>query len=963
MTRRLGWALGLFLCVLPGQGCGSAESPRTSAESPSLQRAAAEEALQDAVRLRSQWTESAGRQAIVEATRAAGIYDSLGDQEAQIRAQQLLADLHYRLVEHQQALQELEAASRLSRTRGLAKLQAEVEAFRGLLLAESGGSHSQQEAFDSCREAKQVSQSADYPEGEAAANRCLGEIEYWFGGREKAIAYYLQSLEIWRRLPPQNGRAETLLHLGQVYSDMRRIEEAERAFREALGIWEGDEDPRGRVLAQVGLGQLAARTGEHQKALELLTKALQPIESSGDHLWQTAVSNLLGGVYIELGEPATALKYFQQALAGFEAIGLPKPLAETHWEVGRAYQALGDDEKALQHYQSTLKIIEATGDPRVLAYTHQRIASLLEGLGRLEESEESYRRALAAQPAGEDPGGRAETLNGLGRVRRAKGDLPEAQRLHQEALLLSRKADDGFAESPSLYYLALVEKERRNFESALSQAESAIQRAESLRFNVDDLRLRASYFATVQAYYRLAIDMTMQLDAQHAERGWAAKALHFSERARARSLLESLVEKEIDSGNRPPVQPLSLAEIQRELDDRTALLEYSLGSEKSYLWVITRNQMAASEIPAEPEIGTAVRNLYDALTARDRTTSGREIQEADRLSEEILSRLGEALFPSAAAQIAGKRLVIVPDGVLYYLPFAALLRSGQAGAEAAGGAEARPLVLDHDLVTLPSASALSILRERGKRSRQAGRSIAILADPVFEADDPRLGQPAERAAQESGKPSDLLRALRDFRPDQRVPRLISSGYEAETIRGLAPAGKCLLASGFEANRSLVASGRLKNFSIIHFATHGFLNAENPELSGLILSLVDEKGQPRDGFLRLNDVYSLDLPVDLVVLSACQTGLGREVRGEGLIGLVRAFQYAGAQNVIASLWKVDDAATELLMREFYAALFEELLAPDAALRKAQTAMWKSKRWKAPFFWAAFVLQGDLRAPGA
>ncbi|HEY9422869.1 MAG TPA: CHAT domain-containing protein, partial [Thermoanaerobaculia bacterium] len=150
---------------------------------------------------------------------------------------------------------------------------------------------------------------------------------------------------------------------------------------------------------------------------------------------------------------------------------------------------------------------------------------------------------------------------------------------------------------------------------------------------------------------------------------------------------------------------------------------------------------------------------------------------------------------------------------------------------------------------------------------------------------------------------------------------------------------------------------LGGFRIVHFATHGVIDAERPALSGLALSMVDEKGNSREGFLHLHDIYNLRLDADLVVLSGCRTALGREVRGEGLIGLARGFQYAGARRVLASLWRVEDRATAALMERFYRALWIEKLAPAAALRTAQLHVRQQRRWRDPYFWAGFVLAGD------
>jgi CHAT domain-containing protein len=189
-----------------------------------------------------------------------------------------------------------------------------------------------------------------------------------------------------------------------------------------------------------------------------------------------------------------------------------------------------------------------------------------------------------------------------------------------------------------------------------------------------------------------------------------------------------------------------------------------------------------------------------------------------------------------------------------------------------------------------------------------------------------------------------------------IPRLYASQFEANSILGLTTGGGGLMAVGFEASRSLAMSSVLSRYRIIHFAAHGVLNEEHPELSGIVLSMVDRFGHPQDGILRLHDIYNLDLPVDLVVLSACNTAQGKEIKGEGLIGLTRGFMYAGAAGVVASLWKVDDEATAELMTGFYRGLLQEKLSAPAALRQAQLAMASQPRWRSPYFWAGFVIQG-------
>jgi CHAT domain-containing protein len=297
------------------------------------------------------------------------------------------------------------------------------------------------------------------------------------------------------------------------------------------------------------------------------------------------------------------------------------------------------------------------------------------------------------------------------------------------------------------------------------------------------------------------------------------------------------------------------------------------------------------------------------------------------------------------------RLAIVAAGALEYLPFAAL--PVQSVEHPAG----IPLAARHEIVILPSASVLAVLRQQTEGRRPAPRTIAIVADPVFEAGDPRVKSVVVQPASVSRDGSSSNMTDADAR--EGFTRLPFSREEASAIASLAPGKNVLEAVDFEASRSNVLSGTLADYRIVHFATHGVLDNERPSLSGLVLSLVDRSGGRQDGYLRLSDIYNMRLDADLVVLSACQTALGKEVRGEGLIGLTRAFMYAGAPRVVASLWQVNDLATAELMKHFYAGMLQRGLRPAAALRAAQLRMAEDRRWSSPYFWAGFVLEGDWR----
>src|SRR5262249_29455127 len=231
--------------------------------------------------------------------------------------------------------------------------------------------------------------------------------------------------------------------------------------------------------------------------------------------------------------------------------------------------------------------------------------------------------------------------------------------------------------------------------------------------------------------------------------------------------------------------------------------------------------------------------------------------------------------------------------------------------------------------------------------------LAVFADPVFDAAGAKPSPEVSRLLEHVGEVSG------DSAVMWKIPRLPYTAQEADRILAVAGGSTNWKATGFQASRAAAISGRLSDYRYIHFATHGLLDTERPNLSALVLSQVDAKGQPQDGFLRVGVIYNTRLSADLVVLSACQTGLGKEVRGEGLMGLTRAFFYAGAPRVVVSLWNVNDRATAELMAAFYRGMLREGKRPAEALREAQAEMRRDKRWASPYYWAAFVQHGEWR----
>jgi CHAT domain-containing protein len=455
------------------------------------------------------------------------------------------------------------------------------------------------------------------------------------------------------------------------------------------------------------------------------------------------------------------------------------------------------------------------------------------------------------------------------------------------------------------------------------------------------------------------------LNGKHTDTDAAAKAKELGAIATELEQVQSKI-RETSPQYAALIQPSlsNLHEVQNKLlDEDTVLLEYALGARKSFLFVVTRLSIDTFELPARSEIEPAVRRVYELLTARSRKATGEtmalratRLRQADEAYLAAARNATRMLLGPAISRIQNKRLLLVSEGLLNYLPFAALPDPASSDP-----AKPTPLIVNHEIVIGPSTSVIAVLRQQTADRPRARKALAILADPVFSADDARIARPKNQAAvQGEIRPpeKEANRSASGPLPKEYV-RLRFSRNEAEEIARLAPAESTLKALDFDASREMALRPDLGQYQIVHFATHSLLNNEQPELSGVVLSLVDRAGRPQNGFLRLYDIYNLRLESDLVVLSACETALGEEIKSEGLIGLTRGFLYAGAPRVVATLWEIDDRTTAEVMRRFYQAMLGRGERPAAALRSAQVAMWKTNGWESPYYWAAFTIQGEWR----
>ena len=591
----------------------------------------------------------------------------------------------------------------------------------------------------------------------------------------------------------------------------------------------------------------------------------------------------------------------------------------------------------------------------------------------------------------------------LGRMDLEDGRLDQAVQRFETMAEIARRRQTPLCEAEARAGLSDVAARRGNLALADLEANRVVELTEAFRQAAANLESRSLGFGALAPAYERAIEIKMrQADGGDAEA--AARALTLNEMALARGLLDKVVESRLDAHPRVPQElaaerqqvrerwrarlaelevamrlrpsapqttalveesrtlaiqvrdleatidaadprratflrprPQGLESVQRLLDDDTVLLEYTLGDARSFLWVVSPHEIRVFPLAPRAEIETLAGRVHDELARSRESATTKSLAPAAIDDERRLSRL---VVQPAAALLTGKRLVLVLPGALSLVPFAVL-----------ADADGSPLIARHELVEIPSATTLAAMRALVTGRSRAAKTAAVFADPIFDSEDPRVhGMPS------SQKPAGTSSAPRVG--GLSMTRLPFSRGEAQEIASLAPQSVSVFL-GFDATRERAVDGALSDYRFVHFATHGVLNLSVPSLSSVVLSLVDRAGRPRDGFVMLPDIYEMSLNADVVVLSGCQTALGKQVRGEGPIGLARAFMYAGVPRVVASLWQVDDLATAELMRRFYRSMLVDGLTPAAALRSAQRQLAATRRWKSPYFWAPLVLQGDWR----
>ena len=859
----------------------------------------------------------------------------------------------------------------------------------------------------------EVSASADNPDVKQRAKQLLA-LSNDQNATSHALAIHTaqEALALFQSINDQEGIGATNLTLGRYYSALNKMNEATQSSELALQIWRQREDKGNQVRALIQLGFIEARKGEWVNGFSYLMQA-QNLDDQNNMAAMARIASGMGYVFNESGLPAYGLMQYQRAKEYFRQDKDTRGYNRMVMMVGYTYFLLENYPAAVSNLQEALERFKSSGDEDAEGDSiecEERIGQVYLATGQYDLALKSLLPSPAYWERKGHLGDAAQVKAFIGEVYQRLGKIELARTNYQAALNNLRGEDDSVKRAAVAFALGRLELNQGNYAAAENYLKESIKTTEGLRSDLSSRVLATAFSASVHDRYETYIECLMQKHKQQPARGLELQAFQASELARARSLAAMLRDRQtrivtgidrrlaerektlrqaihakaeetisllatdykkedldksekaltaLREEHRKLTQQLqkqnphydqikettnySVQQIQELIveDNQTMLLEYFLGEHASYVWAITRNDARVYELPKADVITGAVKVVYDLLARKPNDETEKRLSKAS-------GDLAKMILTPLANQPNVKRMIVVADGALNYIPFQLL--PALAGDQT-------PLVANYEIVNAPSASVLGQLRQENQQRPANTKILAAFGDPVFRSNYAQF----KNSSSSEVVASTAERGL-EVDPDsldpEKIQSLVYSKDELNYLNDIAGVGAFIF-RGFEASRAVLEKTDFSKFAILHFATHGLLDPKNPKKLGFYLSMVNEAGQDQEGFITMQDVYNLHVPVSLVVLSACRTGLGEDVRGEGLIGLTRGFMHAGASSVVASLWKVDDEATAELMKYFYTNMLKKGMPPAEALRAAQNTLRQNPQWRSPHYWAGFTLQGEFK----
>lgn len=845
-----------------------------------------------------------------------------------------------------------------------------------------------------------------------------GATQEVFTNQQELFAIYEEALRLWEAYHQRQRQIQLLMFIGRIYDFNAQLNRSVEYYKQSLTLYVKPDTPKSSELqASIlnNLGTAQHRLEEDDDAIESLKAAIAALHDQGLEGREAVINNNLGQTYLDLGRLDEAEARFRQAQdirrsPGFDREG---------WATTRQNQAILEVarknlDKAESYAREALQLREKT--PREFEAQHL-LAYVMNLQGNAKEALSLYDHVLTFLER--RPAEKAITLMNVGRIYEDQGQSDKALALYQQAVKLLPAIDSPAVEWQVLFALGRSERDHNLFEAATEHLDKAYELTLKQGRRRINLNLRSSYLANTHGVVETFVDALMHLADKRNDLSLSRKALEISEQGRSRTLIEMLKEAKVgiyrdvdpklleeakdlekqlkaadyqlqtrkfnqaDPALREAAQtrvnlltqqlesvdtkirlaakrfadlltpePFTFTQLAKTLDKNTVALEFMLGDKQSYAWLISSSGIIdAKPMPPRSEIEDLANEFHQL------------IRDENPKFADTGNRLRRALLDPFHDKFRNKNLLIIPDGALYYVPFAALPITNKKNTKMHFLVEEQPITI------LSSLSTLVTQRENLDSRPGAERALMVFADPVYDFNDPPhrcentpRNQTSEKRNQSIPQNGNVSRG--GSADVLKLPRIPQTQREMWTLLGLPFRGQKDRACGFDANIRNAEPTALAPYRYLHFAVHSEINSEQPERSGLVLSVFDENGKEvPEGVFRLRDIYRLNLQSDLVVLSACETIRGKEIRGEGIVGLTRGFMAAGARRVVTSLWRVSDRPeTVQLMKLFYQGLLNSRhrKSPSVALQEAQNRMLLRNPGLHPRYWAAFTIEGEYRA---
>ncbi len=803
------------------------------------------------------------------------------------------------------------------------------------------------EGVEQIKQSQKLWHSTNNKRGIVLAFSRLGFIYLLTDEKQKAIDNYFQAKSMFPDDVDYREHAIMFSGIGTFNSQYGQLDLAENYFRLAVETHKKAKYENGQTAALHNLAQTLYLKGEITESKNLFQKALELSKKIDNKLFVAMITEDFGVIDFHEGKYDEAIKKLTYADKVIKQQSLE--LSRIENSIGKVYEKKEDYETARKFYTSALEVSRRTFDAVETSENLYDLAQLSKRDGKIEQAlDESAESLQITESLYKDVGNQNLRKSYL-------ANSYDRYELHIDLLL---KLHQQFPE--------------KGFEKkALQTSEKARSRLmlENLLFADRDLTLDADP-QTVAEENELAnlISKTKEkLTELLSDPNQSGELLEIKQLEDELGIQENQLEiVRADLRRNSPMyssiknySEFDIGEFQDEvLDENTILLEFFFGKEQSYLWLISNKDIEVFLLPNAETLNEKIDNLLKLLALDQNKTDDNieEYQKNRRQTEAKYWReskeFSTTIFEQIIDKMEGKRLLIVPDGKLRYFPVSALPHPYRSGNT--------PLLITNEITYQPSGSLLSLIKKRKSNDDLHKRSFFVVSDPVYSLNDVRL--PSKKnyySTSDSTENSNLKSDLVQNESLNVLERLDASDEESATIFGLFNRDNSEVLSGFSANRQNFLNRQLSEFKVLHFATHGVFNEKFPDLSGIVLSQYDERSEKQNGLVWLQDIYRLKLTADLVVLSACDTAIGEDIKGEGLQSLTNGFLQIGAKSVISSHWKVEDNATLELMKSFYEILASENVPTSEALRQAKIKMFKNPNYQFPYYWSSFTLRGDFQ----